>query len=585
MNTTVDLYPKELYQKLEFDKILSLLSGKCLSPLGKAEVEKIQILTDTNEIQKRLLQTNELKQLLFNEEQPFPIEYYFDLNEELKLIQIENAVLNEQQAFRVYKACVGIMALMHYFGKEGSEKREKYPNLAQLLKNVEVPNHLLNDFKNILTDEGRVRNDASPGLISIRKNMNACYQNIDRKFVALLAEFKNNGWLKDPYETIRNGRRVVAVAVENKRKIRGIVHDESGTGNTLFIEPDETLHMNNELVELQLAEKREIYRILQTLTAKIRPHAEQIKRHQRLMAHLDFIRAKAMLAWDINAHMPRISEDKSVELFAACHPLLLLRNKAQGKKTIPLNLHFSLAERILVVSGPNAGGKSVLLKTVGLLQLMFQAGLLVPVADNSIMSVFSNFFVDIGDEQSIENDLSTYSSHLRNMRYFTEFANNKTLLLIDEFGAGTDPMLGGAIAEAILEHLIRKFCYGIITTHYANLKVFASKSNGVFNGSMAFDFRTLSPLYRLEIGRPGSSYAFELAQKSQLNTAIINTAKTKVDTNYKEFDELLNSLRAEKQQAVEREQAAAEKEARYEALLTEYNALFNDLDKRKRKFC
>jgi len=580
----VDLYPrKDIYTKLEFDKILELLHEKCNSVLGQQYVERIKIVADVNRITEQLQQAYEFKQLEMFEEQGFPTDNYIDITSELKLLAINNSVLTEEQVFKVYKILQAILSVLQYFMGANNEKTERYPTIYALLKEVEVDKNLINKIKKILDEDGRIRSNASPELAHIRKVIVSRYRDLDRKFAALIREYQNNSWLTDTAESVRNGRRVLSVVAEHKRKVKGIVHDESSTGSTTFIEPDGTLQINNEIVELRQAEKREIYRILTVLTADLRPYETNFQKFQRLLGLLDFIRAKALLAIDINAHKPTISNDRSIEIFNARHPLLFLKNKPLKKATIPLSLSLNLGDRLLVVSGPNAGGKSVLLKTVGLMQLMLQAGLLVPTNDNSTMQVFRKIFVDMGDEQSIENDLSTYSSRLKNMRYFTDYTNSNTLLLIDEFGSGTDPSLGGPIAEAILEQLNKKFCYGVITTHYANIKVFADNNNGIVNGCMNFDYRTLSPKYTLEIGKPGSSFAFELATKSGLSKDIIEAAKRKVDSSYKDFDELLTTLQAEKQRVEELERKTARKLAEYETLFKDYSAKKAELDQKRKK--
>ncbi len=579
-----NIYPKDIFDKLEFSKVLDLLLAKCRSSLGQKLAQKTNIEINPSVIEKKLRQTHEFKQMLQFEAAEFPSENYLDLDEELKLLNVDNAVLTEQQIFRVYLVLQTVSAIVRYFsGTTNSTRQEVYPNIFHLCEPITVSKQLLNFIKDILDENGKVRSDASPELSRIRKTIHSLYRDLDRKFNAEIAEYRKNNWLADSTESIRNGHRVLAVLAEHKRRIRGIVHDVSATGNTIFIEPEGTMHISNEIVELQQAEKQEIYRLMSELTAKIRPFLPDIKNYQKLLSILDFIRAKALLAIDMNAFMPRLSTDRSVELFAARHPLLFLKNQALKKVTVPLTLQLNTAERILLVSGPNAGGKSVMLKTVGLLQLMFQAGMLVPCADHSIMSIFHNVFVDIGDEQSIENDLSTYSSKLKNMQYVTDYANGKTLVLIDEFGSGTDPALGGAIAESILEYLNRKFCYGIITTHYSNLKIFATQTKGIINGSMAFDYKNLVPLYKLELGKPGSSFAFELASKSGLNEQIIARAKTKVDRQYKEFDELLTTLQHEKQEAQETARTAEKRLAEANALIGTYSEKTSEFEKKRKQ--
>lgn len=578
----INLYPKDIFEKLEFDRILERVESLCYSPLGKAFVQKIQLSSKIDVLEKSLTQVHEFKQLLMVEENHLPTTNFLDLKDELKYLSVRNAVLSETQIFRIYHVLQTIHTIFLYFGKPGSERRERYPALSDLLELVRLDKKMLNTIKDVMDDEGKIRSDASKELMRIRKAITSQYRDLDRKFNAVLKECKNYGWLADTAESIRNGRRVLAVSAENKRKIKGIILDESGTGSVTYIEPEATLQINNYIFELQQEEKREIYRILKELTEKLRPFVEDFEAYQHLLGLYDFIRAKARLAWDLNAHKPRISVDKTIEIFNARHPLLYLKYKKEKKKVVPLNLNLSIAERILVVSGPNAGGKSVLLKTVGLIQVMLQTGMLVPVDDHSIMSIFNNFFADIGDEQSIENDLSTYSSHLRNMRHFTENANSKTMILMDEFGSGTDPALGGAIAETILEALNKKFCYGIITTHYSNLKVFASKTKGIINGAMTFDYKSLSPKYLLETGKPGSSFAFELAVNSGLSKELIEKAKSKVDEDYKEFDELLTTLQREKQAVLSRESDIAKMEAKFNAKVAKYEAEKATFDKERR---
>ncbi len=578
------LYPKDIKSKLEFDKIQELLLEKCSSPLGQAYVNRMQMTSEADKIQTLLQQVHEFKQLEMFEEQSFPIENYLDVSAEVKYLNIANSVLNEQQVFRIYRVLISTNKILQYFkGGSNNEKPETYPAIFQLIKELSINKPLINAIKDVLTEEGYVRSDASKELVRIRRAITSLHRDIERKFNALLGEYKRNGWLTDTSESVRGGRRVLSVTAEHKRKIKGIIHDVSSTGSTTFIEPDATLQINNEIVEFQQAERQEIYRILKELTNRIRPHTETIQQYQRLLGLFDFIRAKALVAIDTNSFMPRLSNDKSVEIFNARHPLLFIKNKALKKDVVPLSFSLSIAERILLVSGPNAGGKSVMLKTVGLMQMMLQTGMLVPCNDNSIMSIYNKIFVDMGDEQSIENDLSTYSSRLKNMRYFTEHANAKTLILIDEFGSGTDPSLGGPIAEAILEYTNKKFCYGIITTHYSNLKVFATNTKGIFNGCMTFDHRNLAPQYKLDVGKPGSSFAFELASKSGLNKQIIEAAKSKVDRDYKEFDELLTSMQKEKQSIVERERKAAKREKELSDLLASYNVKKESLEKERKK--
>ncbi len=575
-------YPEDIYEKLEFDKVLELLEGYCYSPLGKEYVKRIKIIAEVDKLKKKLRQVHEFKMMLMEEIQDFPSENYLDLHQELKLLEIENYALNEEQIFRIAKVLKTMQDILYYFEKDEGERMEMYPELAELLEDLQFEKHLGAAIKEVMDEEGKMKPSASPELMRIRRFMNQRYRDLDTRFKAALMEYRKRNWLADEAESVRNGRRVLAVKSEFKRKIRGIIHDESGSGRTTFLEPDNIMLINNDITEAKQAEKREIYRILKELTKQIRPYRPQLQSYQRILGLLDFIRAKARFAVDLNASMPQILSERKIILNHARHPLLWLINQKTKKETVPLNAEISIVNRILVISGPNAGGKSVALKTVGLIQLMLQAGMLVPVDDYSQMGLFQKFFVDMGDEQSLENDLSTYSSRLKNMKYFTENADSKSLILIDEFGSGTDPAFGGAMAEAILEHLNKKYCYGVITTHYSNLKIYATKTKGIFNGCMTFDHENLSPKYKLELGKPGSSYAFELAKKSKLSEKIIDLAKEKVGKNYKEFDELLATLQSEKQEVSLKEAFVSKKESQLDDLLREYNAKQKTLDKKRR---
>lgn len=578
----VRLYPADIFEKLEFNKITDLLIQKCKSTLGIERVKKIQVIADKDLIEKYLQQSMEFKQILMFEENQLPESNYISLKEELHLLSIPNAALNEIQIFNIYKVLKTIELILNYFGAADSDRRKNYPELAALTANIEFNKAALHQIKTIIDEEGKVRNDASPELASIRRSITAQYRDLERKFNATLAEYRRLGYLSDMNESVRSGRRVLAVAAEHKRKVRGLMHDESNSGSICFIEPEAVLDINNQIFELQQAEKREIFKILKKLTAFLHPFTHEFQKHQTLLSQLDFIRAKALLACDLNAFKPIINTEKRLEIWNARHPLLFLRNKAQNKKTIPLNFELSIANRILLVSGPNAGGKSVMLKTVGLLQIMLQAGIPIPITDHSITTIFNDIFVDIGDEQSIENDLSTYSSHLKNMQHFTHFASSKSLILIDEFGAGTDPALGGAIAESILEHFVKQFSFGVITTHYSNLKVFATQTKGILNACMTFDYQHLTPLYTLEVGNPGSSFAFELAEKSKLSPQIIANAQRKLNTQYKEFDELLVNLQKQKQEVTLLNTENTQKQNELNLLIENYTAQKTDFDKKRK---
>jgi len=576
-----NIYPEDLFQKLEFDKILEILEEHCESPLGVNHVRNVKILIDKNQIEKQLRQVYEFAMIINNEAVEFPSNNFIDLKPEMDILEIENSVLLTEQVFRIYKVLLTIHNILHFFFQKDGENEELYPELTKLVAKLEIDKDLLNAIKGVIDENGKIKSSASRELTTIRNNIGYKYQELDGKFKSALNSFKKSGFLDDTYESIRNGRRVLAVLSSYKRKVKGLIMDETASGRVTFIEPEATLQINNELFELQQEERREIHKILRELSQQLRPHVLSLKTYQKLLAIIDFIRAKAKLANSMNAVMPLVTNERIIELNNAFHPLLYLLNKQHKKKTVPINLRLSIADRLLVISGPNAGGKSVTLKTVGLLQLMLQTGMLLPLEEGSLMSLFENFFADIGDEQSLENDLSTYSSRLLNMRYFTEHANSKTMVFIDEFGSGTDPKFGGAIAESVLEMLNKKRVYGVITTHYSNIKIYASETRGLINGTMNFDKEHLRPLYKLEVGRPGSSFAFEIAESCGLPNEVLENARKKVGAEYKEFDELLSSLQNEKAVIEAKREDVEKREKELEDTIIAYNHKNNVLKKKK----
>lgn len=576
------LYPKDVFEKLEFDKILDIVEDLCVSPLGAEHVQQIKFYTDPDDINRHLNETNEFRMLLENPQKPFPQDNYLDLKAELKIMELENAVLTEEQLFKVLKVISAVQLIIEFFSGDDNEARELYVHLFRIIKKYEVDKGLLNQIKRVIDDEGKIKSSASDDLMVIRNQINGKFQELNRTFRSVMQEYRKRKWLVDEGESIRNGRRVLTVQSEFKRKVKGVILDVSASGKTTFIEPDSTMQVNNELFELQNDERREIERILRVLTADLRPHVEVFGGYQQLLGKLDFVRAKGLLAQKLDAAMPSISPERVMELHMAYHPLLFLINKKVKKKTVPLSLRLSIADRILVISGPNAGGKSVALKTVGLLQLMFQSGMLIPAEVTSRLCIFKSILVDIGDEQSLENDLSTYSSRLKNMRHFINFADNNSMVLIDEFGSGTDPKFGGAIAESVLDELNKKRVYGVLTTHYSNLKIYASQTSGVINGAMGFHKEKLEPMYSLEIGKPGSSFAFELAMKSKLKSSVIEEAKKLVGNEYKEFDQLLSSLQMEKQDLEERVEAIASRENDFKRTKDEFERKRKEFEKKRK---
>src|SRR5690606_37796270 len=464
------------------------------------------------------------------------------------------------------------------------ESEEKFPQLKSFAHNVQVDSNLLSELDRVIDERGQVRSEASPELARIRKRLLAEQSSVRTRLDQIFRSAKANGWVGDDVSlTIRNGRMVIPVSAEFKRKLKGFIHDASSTGQTVFIEPAEIFESNNEIRELEYEEKREINRILVALTDVLRPHVPDLLRAVNFLAVIDFLRAKALFAQQINAINPKFVERPTLDWRSAKNPILFLNFQKQGKQVIPLNIALQDKTRILIISGPNAGGKSVALKTVGLIQYMYQCGLLIPVNEESTIGLFKNILIDIGDEQSLENDLSTYSSHLTNMKVFLKKADKQTLFLIDEFGTGTEPGLGGAIAEAILEKLAVSGALGVINTHYTNLKLFAGKTPGLLNGAMRFDAQHLQPLYELEMGKPGSSFAFEIATKIGLPQEVIKNAKQKLGTQQVNFEKLIKELDIERAVFPEKNTELAIKERKLSQQLAEYTALKNRLENEEKK--
>ncbi|MFK7937157.1 MAG: endonuclease MutS2, partial [Saprospiraceae bacterium] len=435
----------------------------------------------------------------------------------------------------------------------------------------------------VIDEEGNIRPNASPELLKIHKLTISKQKELDSAFRRVIAKYRDKGWLTDNLESVRNGRRVLSVPSEHKRKIRGIIHDESATGRTTFIEPEEIIDINNDIFDLQQSYRREIYRILRDLSRELHPYVPTIRAYQKLIIRFDVIQAKAMLATKMRGEMPKLFDRPHLGIQMGYHPLLYLKNKAAGKVTVPFDMQLFGANRMLILSGPNAGGKSITMKSVGLMQLMVQAGMLVPVDEISEFGLFKKIFADIGDQQSLEDELSTYSSRLRNAKTFLDNADDQTLVLIDEFGSGTDPKIGGAIAEAILKELNDRKVSAVITTHYSNLKIFAFKNKGIVNGSMTFNSETLSPTYEFRVGRPGSSYAFEIAQKSGLGKKILNYAKHRTGKNEKAVDQLLVDLQREKQELEDKLSTATSREKKLEKLIKNYEGLHRELEFKRKK--
>jgi DNA mismatch repair protein MutS2 len=573
------LEPKDFFEKLEFDKVVDLLAKECLGELGQAAIRELRPMTNLGAIQEKLQEVAAFK-LSLEQNDRIPLKTYSDIAADLHLLSIAESVLPEEGLRRINVTLQTVGEIYRFFTPA---RKELYAPLYNIIRNTDFDSNLVREIDRVIDKEGNIRPDASPELARIYKVIQSKMRELDKVFRDLANEYRNKGWLSDSVESFRNGRRVLSVPVEHKRKIRGIIHDESATGRTAYIEPEPVIEINNDLFDLEQQQRREIYRILKELSAVLRPYVPVIEQYQEFMVIFDQIQSKARLALRIKGVAPLLNDEPKFDIREGYHPLLLLRNQAQSRKTIPFTLHLDDKNRILLLSGPNAGGKSITMKSVGLLQLMVQSGLLIPVDKRSELGIFYNFFADIGDQQSIEDDLSTYSSRLRNMRIFLDHADERTLVLIDEFGSGTDPQIGGAIAEAILWELNYRKVVGVITTHYSNLKIFAFKSKGILNGSMVFDSDNLAPTYELKPGRPGSSYAFEIAEKSGLSKKVMDYAKNRIGKNDKAVDQLLVDLQREKQETEERLQELKNKQDNLDRLIKTYDTMQRDLEFRRKK--
>lgn len=538
------LYPvNSIEQKLGFTQIRELLKQNCLSSLGRSVVDAMQFSNTLSDIKRRLNQTAEFMRIE-EENDNFPKDYWYDPRESLRRIMPDGTYLSETELFEIRRSLQAITAILTFLSAKSDEH---FPNLKALAFKVERADDVCSHIDTIINKFGRIKDDASPGLHSIRRSKAYETAAASRLLMQILGEAKENAYIdKDVTPTLREGRLVIPVSPAYKRKIGGIVHDESATGKTVYIEPTQVVEANNRIRELEVEEEREIIRLLKECTDFIRPQITSLEKSYRFLGIIDFIQAKCRFARQVGAscHIP---EDTSeFEWCNAVHPLLLLSLLAQRKDIVPLNIKLTNNNRILIISGPNAGGKSVCLKTVGLLQYMIQCGLPVIMRQESRVGLFDNIFIDIGDEQSIENDLSTYSSHLTNMKYFLKYTSSRTLILIDEFGTGTEPNIGGAIAEAELEEFNRKGGYGVVTTHYTNLKHLAGQTSGLVNGAMLYDRHRMEPLFQLEIGNPGSSFAVEIAKKIGLPPAIIDAATEKVGKEHIDYDKNLQDAARDK---------------------------------------
>ncbi|MDR2843042.1 MAG: endonuclease MutS2 [Candidatus Symbiothrix sp.] len=596
------IYPQNFEQKIGFDKIRQLVSDRCLSPLGEEKVAEMAFSSQFEVVQKQLYQTHEFTRII-QEEDNFPSDNFLDVRHSLKKIRIEGTFLIEKELFDIRRSLETINEIVAFFHPSASTSPEgegHYPHLQELAVDVSSFPQLTKQIDTILDKFGQVKDNASPELSAIRRQLTQTVSGISKTLNSILRAAQSEGLVdKDVSPTMRDGRLVIPISPAFKRKLKGIVHDESATGKTVFIEPAEVVEANNKIRELESEEKREIVRILTAITDRMRPEIPDIIHSYQFLAAIDFIRAKALFALTIEAILPVMENKQQIDWIRAIHPLLYLSHKKQNKEVIPLDIGLfgpsglspgpsskergGAADRLLIVSGPNAGGKSVLLKTVGLLQYMLQSGMLIPIGERSQTGFFQDIFLDIGDEQSIENDLSTYSSHLTNMKFMVKNVHAQSLILIDEFGGGTEPQIGGAIAEALLHRFNDKQTFGIITTHYQNLKTFAEDHDGVVNGAMLYDRHEMRPLFRLSIGNPGSSFAIEIARKIGLPEDVIAEASEKVGKNYIDMDKYLQDIVRDKRYWESKRQNIRQQEKQLEERTAQYQTGLEQMDKQRKE--
>ena len=575
------IYPERFEQKIGFTHIREAVKGHCISAMGLERAETMDFSNDREAIERSLDQTVEFMQLLQNGV-PFPVRDYHDLREAFQHIRIPGTSISLEDLFAL-KPSLNALSYILKFGQ--SEAREDYPELCALTDGIEVDPIVFSEANRLVDDKGEMPDNASPELAEIRRDIHRKTGGIERRIRQIMSDAKTSGWVDPKAEiTIRDGRMVIPVHAGDKRALKGFIHDESATGQTVYIEPSEIVETSNEIKELEYAERREVQRILLQFTDRIRPSLPELLKAWELLGQLDFIRAKALLSQSIGGIKPVIHDEPFFRWIQARHPVLEQKLKSQGKYIVPLDLNLDQENRILVISGPNAGGKSVCLKTTGLIQYMLQCGLCVPMHVDSECGLFESLFIDIGDEQSILDDLSTYSSHLRNMKVLLENANNNSLFLIDEFGTGTEPQLGGAIAEAILLELNKKQAFGIVTTHYVNLKLLADHHEGIINGAMLFDTKFMQPMYIMVTGKPGSSFAFEIARKIGFPQHILDDATHITGEQHLKFEQQLQQLEVDKKALRKKERDLQVADTLLSEVVDKYKKLLNELESKKKQY-
>ena len=598
------IYPNNFEHKLGFDEIRRLLKGHCLSTLGKEKVDEIAFSTDAAQVNEWLTQVREFRRLQ-EEKDDFPMQYFFDVREAVSRIRLEGTHLEEDEVWDLRRSLETIANIVKYLNRtsdeddaerEGLEPDYPYPALHRLTEGVTTFPAMIRRIDSILDKFGKIKDSASMTLAGIRHDLEKTQGSISRTLYTILHSAQKDGLVeKDAAPTMRDGRLVLPVAPSVKRRINGIVHDESATGKTVFIEPAEVVEANNRVRQLEAEERREVIRILTVFTDEVRPHVKEILDSYQFLATIDLIYAKTQLAQQTKAFEPQVENRPHLDWIRAVHPLLQLSLEKQGKNVVPLDIMLSgekqevrgerkpSSGRLLIISGPNAGGKSVCLKTVGLLQYMLQCGLPIPIGDRSTTGLFHHILIDIGDEQSIENDLSTYSSHLMNMKQMMKMADAHTLLLIDEFGSGTEPTIGGAIAEAMLKQFWKKQAFGVITTHYQNLKHFAEDHPGVINGAMLYDRHEMQALFQLAIGQPGSSFAIEIARKTGIPEEVIKEASDIVGSDYIQSDKYLQDIVRDKRYWEGKRQTIHQHEKSLESKINRYEDELTEIDRQRKE--
>lgn len=572
--------PEALFHHLEFDKLNHSVASLCLIEDTRRRYFPMSVMTAKPAIDRALDETLEFKSA-YERNSLIPLYACTSISDSLSRTGISDYVFELEALVHIYLVIKNLEEIGQFF--KNPDHAKAMPLAFRDFGRLNYTSELFREMRLIFDDSNQIRPDATPELKTISRAIRSKEAEIDQVFRTLLGEYRKQGWLGESGESIRNNRRVVAVLSEYKRKIKGIIHDESTTGRTTYIEPELIIEKNNELFDLEMDYQKEIYRILQVLSKSCQRDSEMLRMGWEMLLNFDFIRSKAIFAVNCQAFRPEITDRPQLKIKSGRHPLLLLKNQTLGRQTVPFDLILTGDNRVLILSGPNAGGKSVAMKAVGLIQLMVQAGMLIPAHEASEMGIFHYFLGDIGDQQSLEDDLSTYSSRLLKMKQFLEVADDRSLVLIDEFGSGTDPKLGGAIAEAILLELNKRKVYGVITTHYSNLKVLAFKTKGLLNGAMIFDTEHLKPTFQLKVGRPGSSYAFEVASRSGLNPEVIEHAKKRTHEDQKELEELLIELQRDKLALQDQLARAKEKELKLDKLVNNYEKLNAEFELKKKK--